>query len=134
MIPADWTPHRRDDGELLGWIRPAGRPGGDVLWVAVDLLGREPAGGMEWLDAERALDEIGLAYLAEPWMLDDAEADGVPTQVRFVEVTPERIVVKREDFGAVDAPGRRWELPWPVPAQLRPRRPDDPDPFVFAAV
>ena len=35
MIPPDWTPHRREDGELLGWIRQEGAD-----WVAVDVLGR----------------------------------------------------------------------------------------------
>ncbi|WJL94482.1 hypothetical protein QSU92_10910 [Microbacterium sp. ET2] len=26
MIPPDWTPHRRDDGELIGWISVGRRP------------------------------------------------------------------------------------------------------------
>ena len=34
MPRPDWTPHRRDDGELLGWIHPDGDD-----WVAVDVLG-----------------------------------------------------------------------------------------------
>lgn len=127
MIGADWTPHRRDDGELVGWIRPDGDG-----WVPIDLLGRAVADATEWLDAERMLEEAGLGYLAEPWMLDGATGPGgadAAVRVRFVEVTPERIVVKSEDFGAIDAPGRQWVLPWPLPSQLRPPRPDDPDPF-----
>ncbi|WP_425838672.1 hypothetical protein [Microbacterium sp. PA5] len=124
MIGADWTPHRRDDGELLGWIRPDGD-----AWAAVDLLGRPASGATEWLDAEAALEALGIAYLAEPWMLE-GEGES-PVRVRFVEVTPQRIVVKGEDFGAVDALTRRWELPWPIPARLRPPRPGDPDAFVI---
>ncbi len=119
------TPHRRGDGELVGWIRAEGE-----LWVPIDLLGRAVGDPMEWLDAERALEDAGLHYLADAWMLESAdgeEADAVP--VRLVEVTPARIVVKSEDFGALDAPGRRWELPWPLPSRLRPRRADDPDLF-----
>lgn len=123
MTRPDGTPHRRDDGELLGWIRPDGD-----LWRAVDLLGREVSEAVEWLDAEAALEELGLSYLAEPWMLEGA-ADR-PIRVRFVEVTPQRIVVKGEDFGAVDAMTGRWELPWPLPSRLRPPRPGDPDAFV----
>jgi len=122
---AEGTPHRRDDGELLGWIRPDGD-----AWVAIDLLGRPASEPTEWLDAEAALEALGIAYLAEPWMLDGEEG-GRPVRVRFVEVTPERIVVKGEDFGAVDAPSRRWELPWPIPARLRAPRPGDPDAFVI---
>jgi hypothetical protein len=122
---AEGTPHRRDDGELLGWIRPDGD-----AWVAIDLLGRPASEPTEWLDAEAALEALGIAYLAEPWMLDGEEG-GRPVRVRFVEVTPERIVVKGEDFGAVDAPWRRWELPWPIPARLRAPRPGDPDAFVI---
>lgn len=124
MTLADGTPHRRDDGELLGWIRPEGD-----AWVAIDLLGRPASAATEWLEAEAALEEIGIAYLAEPWMLE-GEGDR-PVRVRFVEVTPQRIVVKGEDFGAIDALSRRWELPWPLPARLRPLRPDDPDAFVI---
>ncbi|RZI84270.1 MAG: hypothetical protein EOO67_16855 [Microbacterium sp.] len=128
MIGADWTPHRREDGELVGWIRPEGE-----LWVPIDLLGRERGAPMEWLDAEAVLEDAGLGYLAEPWMLDGvATPDGAEgaVRVRFVEVTPDRIVVKGEDFGAVDAPVGRWELSWPLPPQLREPRADDPDPFV----
>lgn len=126
MIGADWTPHRRDDGELLGWIRPDGDG-----WAAVDLLGREASEATEWLDAEAALEALGIAYLAEPWMLEGEEAGERAVRVRIVEVTPQRIVVKGEDFGAVDALTQRWELPWPLPARLRPPRPGDPDAFVL---
>ena len=68
-MDADRTPHRREDGELLGWIRPA-----DDAWVAVDLLGRELTGAVDWLEAEAALEAHGIAYLADPWMLE-AEAE-----------------------------------------------------------
>lgn len=121
----DQTPHRRDDGELLGWITPAGD-----FWTAIDLLGREVVARVEWLEAEAALEHRGLSYLAEPWMLE-GEGDR-PVRVRLVEVTPARIVVKLDDFGAVDAPTRTWELPWPLPPRLRPPRADDPDPFVIS--
>lgn len=123
-MPAEGTPHRREDGELVGWIRPAGD-----AWIAIDLLGREASAAGEWLDAEAALEDLGIAYLGDPWMLDGEGS--VPLRVRLVEVTPERIVVKLDDFGAVDAPGRMWELPWPLPDRLRPPRPGDPDPFVI---
>jgi hypothetical protein len=125
VIPADWTPHRRPhDRELVGWIRPEGQD-----WVAVDLLGREASGPIEWLDAEAVLEEIGLAWLADVWMLEQPDAQ--PLRVRLVEVTPRRVVVKTDDFGAIDAPSTSYELPWPAPPALRRRRPEDPDGRVF---
>jgi hypothetical protein len=131
MPHPDWTPHRRDDGELLGWIHPSGE-----LWAAVDVLGRAASGPVEWLEAEAALEEHGIAWLAEPWMLE-GEADR-PLRVRILEVTPDeagapgRIVVKVDDFGDMSRPATdRFELPWPIPARLRPRRDDDPDPRVL---
>ncbi|MFT4215145.1 MAG: hypothetical protein QM622_10275 [Microbacterium sp.] len=56
------------------------------------------------------------------------EGEGAePVRVRFVEVSPESIVVKAEDYGDVTGGARRLVLPWPLPARLRPPRPDDPD-------
>lgn len=124
MIPADWTAHRRDDGELVGWIRPSGD-----LWIAVDMLGREVGGPAEWLDAEAVLEERGLAWLADIWMLEREHR--APLRVRMVEVVPGgasepgRVVVKTDDFGAIDAPSESVVLPWPAPASLRPHRPGD---------
>ena len=117
--PADWTPHRRDDGELVGWIRPEAD-----LWVPVTLLGHDGAEPMEWLEAEEILEARGLSWLADIWMLEREGAD--PLRVRMVEVTPERVVVQTDDFGAIDMPVQRHELPWPAPAALRPARPSDP--------
>lgn len=126
MIPDDWTAHRRDDGETLGWIRPEGE-----FWLAVDVLGREVSGPVEWLDAEAALEDRGIAWLADPWMLE-REGAGV-LRVQLVEVTPGgageagRVVVKADDGGAVGGPPTpRYVLPWPAPATLRPVRPGDP--------
>jgi hypothetical protein len=123
MIPADWTPHRRDDGELVGWVRPVAED-----WVGVDLLGRDVGPPVDWLDAESALEERGLAWLADAWMLE-RDAAG-PLRVRIVEVVPGgaepgRVVVKTDDFGAIDAPSESVVLPWPAPSALRPLRPGD---------
>lgn len=125
----DWTPHRRDDGELLGWIRPAGEE-----WIAVDVLGRQASAPAEWLDAEAALEAHGIAWLADPWMLE-GEGDR-PLRVRILEVTPDeadvpgRIIVKIDDFGDMTRPGaQQFVLDWPIPDRLRAPREGDPDAF-----
>ncbi|MFC8921418.1 hypothetical protein [Cellulosimicrobium sp. NPDC057127] len=121
MLPADWIAHRRPaDREPVGWIRPEGES-----WVAVSLLGREVTGPVDWLAAEEALEDTGLAWLADVWMLERPGDE--PVRVRIVEVTPDGVVVQTDDFGAVDAPVERYALPWPAPDALRPRRADDPD-------
>jgi hypothetical protein len=131
MPDADWTPHRRDDGELLGWIRPEGAD-----WVAVDVLGRSVSEAIDWLDAEASLEAHGLAWLADAWMLE--QPGGLPLRVRIVEVTPSdaarvgRIMVKEDDFGDMSRPASaHLALPWPIPSSLRQPRAGDPDPNVF---
>lgn len=131
MPRTDWTPHRRDDGELLGWIHPDGD-----AWVAVDVLGRRASDAVEWLDAEAALEERGIGWLADPWMLE-GEGDR-PLRVRILEVTPDeegvpgRILVKVDDFGDVTRPQtQQFSLPWPIPDRLRAPSEGDPDPRVF---
>ena len=114
-VPADWTAHRRDDGELVGWIRPDGD-----RWVAIDLLGHEVSAAVEWLDAEVVLEDRGIGWLAGVWMLDRTGSE--PVRVKIVEVAPTGVVVQTDDFGAIDAPVDRIELPWPAPEGLRPRR------------
>jgi hypothetical protein len=133
VIPADWTPHRRDDGELLGWIRSEGDD-----WLGVDLLGRDVTAAGDWLDVEELLEAHGIAWLADIWMLE-GEAD-VPLRVRIVEVSPGavgeagRVVVKLDDGGAVGGPSTtRFELPWPAPSRLRAQRRGDPEGLSFFA-
>ena len=104
----------------MGWIRPDGD-----AWVAVSLLGRELTGPVDWLEAEEALDGLSLAWLADVWMLE--QEDAPPLRVRLVEVTPDGVVVQTDDFGAIDVPVERYDLPWPPPPTLRPRRSGDPD-------
>ena len=125
MLGPDWIPHRRGtDRELLGWIRPEGEE-----WVAVSLFGADVSGPLDWVEAEDALEAVGLSWLAEPWMLERDGAD--PVRVRIVDVSPAtadggagRVVVKTEDWGAIDVPYETFELPWP-PAALRPMRPGE---------
>jgi hypothetical protein len=114
MLSEDWIEHvRPGDRERLGWIRPEGD-----AFVALDVLGREVTGPVEWLDAEEALEERGLHWLADLWQLD--LPDGSRARVRIVEVTPERVVVQTDDFGSVDVEVVRHVLAFPAPDTLRP--------------
>ncbi len=122
MLPEDWIAHHRPgDRELVGWLRPDGEG-----FVAIDRLGREVTGVVDWTDAEEALEEHGLRWLADLWEL--GHVDGTTSRVRLVEVTPERVVVKRDDLGAVGAAQQTWTLPFPPPGALRPF---SGDPFVI---
>lgn len=120
-LDPDWIPHRRGlDRELVGWIRPEGEG-----FVAVDLFGADVSDQLDWVEAEEALEARGLGWLAEPYMLERAGQD--PIRVRVVDVSPPsadgpgRVVVKTEDWGAIDVPHDLHELPWP-PSTLRPLR------------
>ncbi|AYG04039.1 hypothetical protein [Gryllotalpicola protaetiae] len=116
-VPSSWIEHRRaSDRERVGWLREEGDG-----WVAVDLLGRDVTGVVSLDQAEGTLDELGLGYLAERYeiVLDEGRVE----PVRIVEVTPDRIILKTEDWGAIDAPVERHELSWPAPPALRLRRP-----------
>ena len=118
-IGDDWIPHRRSsDGELVGWIRPAGED-----WQAMSLFATPVTDAVDWDVAEDTLENASLAWMAEPWIL---VRNGQPIRVRLTEFRPDidgspgRVVVKTDDFGAIDVPYELIELPWPPPAELRP--------------
>lgn len=112
---ADWIEHRRaEDGELLGWMQPV-----DDGFVAIDLLGRPRTEIVDWLSAEETLDELGIGYLADIYELRLDSGEWL--RVRVAEVTPGRIHVKQDDWGAVGAPQIYYTVPFPVSMEsLRP--------------
>ena len=116
MPSPDWIEHRRSDGEHLGWTVPAGN-GVHV----VDLLGRQRTEApVDWIEAEEALETLGIGYLAHRYSL--RLADGVERRVRIGEVSTSRIVVFADDFGSASAIGSKpeaFELPFPAPEGLR---------------
>lgn len=113
MPHSDWIEHRRDDGERVGWIIMRGDG-----FVPIDILGRELIDDpVDWLAAERMLDELGIGFLAEKHVL---RAPGIAEQpVRIAEVSVAGITVVNDDFGAASAVGvvtERFEFPFPLPA------------------
>src|SRR5690554_335232 len=113
MVGEDWIEHRRGDGERVGWMIPR-----DDGFVAVDLLGRERSGPVDWLTAEETLDALGIGYLADLYQL--TLDDGRELRVRVAEVNPETVTVKKDDFGAVGVPQIYFSVELPASEKLRP--------------
>jgi hypothetical protein len=91
-IGTDWIEYRREgDHERLGWIVPEGDG-----FVAIDVLGERRNGPVDWMEAERRLDELGLSYLFEPYDMLTEAGEWVP--VRIVNASPSAIEVKSEDY------------------------------------
>lgn len=116
MLPTDWIEHRRPDGETLGWMVPDGEG-----FRVRDLLGREVVQEpIEWLEAEELLEELGIGYLADRWVL--RLPDGRERPVRIAEASSRGVTVVADEYGAASAVGgdpERFRLPFPVPAELR---------------
>ena len=115
MSRAQWIEHRRDDGQLLGWMDPDGE-----AFHVVDLLGRpRTTAPLDWVDAEETLDVLGIGYLADRYSL--LLADGVEQRVRIGEVNTSGIVVVADDLGSASVVGakpERFALPFPAPDEL----------------
>ena len=112
MTGDGWIEHRRGDRELLGWMLPEGDG-----FVVIDLLGRARTPPLEWLAAEEFLEELGIGYLADRYLL---VADGEGRPVRIGEVSTTGVTVIADEFGAASAVGasqERFHLPFPVPAE-----------------
>ena len=111
----DWIEHRRGlDGERLGWMKPVGEG-----FVVVDLLGRERTEVLEWLEAEEALDDLGIGYLADAYEL--RLESGAWLRVRILEVSTDCIRLKTEDWGDMTsgAPIEQHHIEFPAGDELR---------------
>jgi hypothetical protein len=115
-IPSDWIPHRRGDGELLGWIRPEGDG-----FVVVDLLRRPLTGVVDWLMAEETLESAGIGYLADRY--EYLDEDGAWLPVHIVEVSEDALRLKQGYWAAIDAPVAEHVLAFPIEGRLRLRTP-----------
>lgn len=95
MIPADWQPHHRDDGELIGYL-----VAGELdLVVPVNLVGHPIGAAMDRFEAEVLLEDAGLSYLAEPWLL--RRDDDTEQRVVIIEVDADHVVVTDAQFALV---------------------------------
>ena len=109
MIPDEWMPHRRADGETVGYVHLA--DGG--LFQGIDLLGRPLGEPGEWLAVETMLDDHSIAWLDGSWSL--ALPDGRTVRARIAELSSARVVLVEDRLGSIDgAPPARFEVTVPV--------------------
>ena len=123
MLPETWIPHRREDGELIGWIDMAVA---EPKLVPIDRLGRAMDPVEDWFEAEETLDSIGLRFLAERYSYrggggshDDADEAAHAVTVRISHVYDDRIVLTTALTDAVEDVGREIVVPFPAPDGLR---------------
>ena len=132
MLPDTWIPHRREDGELIGWIDMTVA---DPQMVPIDRLGRALEPVADWFEAEEALEVIGLRFLAERYVYLGAGGAGEPREgddhdhdddeamhaitVRIAQVYDDRIVLTTALTDAIEDVGREIVVPFPAPAELR---------------
>lgn len=126
MLPGHWIEYRREDGERVGWIAPSGED-----FLAFDALGRQATPDpVDWLAAEEVLEELGLRFIGDRFLLEVENIDGVEGDingkerpVRISEVSTDAITVVTDAFGGASAVGSGAEtirLPFPAPDTLRP--------------
>lgn len=107
-IPASWIPHRRDDGEVIGWIDMESHA---PRCVPIDRLGRHLEPVDEWLEAEAVLEERGLSFLTGSFL----HADNV---VRIRHLDDRQVVVTTALTDVVGDVGTEYRLPFPPGEQL----------------
>jgi hypothetical protein len=113
MIPSHWMPHyRQGDGELLGYLVPEGEQ-----YLPVTVFGYGLAAAADEDDAGRVLENVGLGYLADTWLLTLEDRDD-PINVQIVEASPERLRVKSVDYGWEQDYGTIIELKVPDDGRL----------------
>ena len=123
MLPESWIPHRREDGELIGWIDMTVA---EPKLVPIDRLGRAMDPVDDWFEAEEILDSIGLRFLAERYVYrggggndDDDDETAHAVTVRISHVYDDRIVLTTALTDAVEDVGREIVVPFPAPDELR---------------
>lgn len=112
-VPETWIPHRRDDGEVIGWIDMTVA---EPVLVPVDRLGRPLDPVDDWHLAEETLETVGLRFLMDRYVVDEGGRD---TVVRIAHVYDDRIVLSTALTDAVEDVGREIVVPFPAPANLR---------------
>ncbi len=107
-IPGHWIPHRREDGEVVGWI-DAESCAPDL--VPVDRLGRPLDAVPDWPSAEEVLENRGLRFLLRRF-------DYRGHRVRIRQLYDDRVVVTTAVSDAIGDVGEVFVLPFPAGTEL----------------
>ncbi|SFA80246.1 hypothetical protein SAMN05216266_101522 [Amycolatopsis marina] len=112
MIEGARSVYRDEDGELLGYLRPAGEG-----WQPLTVFGYPLADPADEADSRAELEARGLACLADRWSVYLPEdEDWFACQIR--ETGPDWVRVSIADFGSPDF-GAMLTLHSPGPDRLR---------------
>lgn len=114
MTPETWIPHRREDGEVVGWIDMTVA---EPRFVPIDRLGRALEPVDDWHEAEEVLEGVGLRFLMDRYVVEEG---GRHTVVRIAHVYSDRVVLSTALTDAIEDVGREIVVPFPVPDALRP--------------
>ena len=95
MIPNEWEPYHREDGELVGYLVVVD----ETRVTPVNLVGHPIGEPMDRFTAEQLLEDVGLSYLAESWWLRND--DGSERRVVIIEIDADRVTVGDADFALV---------------------------------
>lgn len=103
LLPESWIPHRRSDGETVGWI--------DITTAApkvipIDRLGRELEPVDDWVEAEEALEEIGLGFLTQSFFHGD-----IAVRIRYID--DQEVIVTTALTDAIGDRGEEFRLDFP---------------------
>ncbi|MFB8005812.1 hypothetical protein [Nocardia sp. NPDC056000] len=107
-IPAHWIPHRREDGEVIGWIDLESHA---PELIPIDRLGRSLTAVSNWVAAEEALEEHGLRFLMNRF-------DYRGHTVRIRHLYDDRIIVTTAITDAIGDVGEEFVLPFPAGSEL----------------
>ncbi|MEZ5212603.1 hypothetical protein MYK68_06015 [Gordonia sp. PP30] len=103
-VPENWIPHRRPDGEVIGWIDlDAAAP----RIAPYDRLGRALPAVDDWAEAEEALDDLGLRFLTGRFVVGGRT-------VRIRHVYDDHVVVTTALTDAVGDVGDEFRVSFPV--------------------
>jgi hypothetical protein len=95
VIPTEWEPYHREDGELVGYLVVVD----ETRVTPVNLVGHPIGEAMDRFAAEQLLEDAGLSYLAEPWWL--RHDDGTEQRVVIIEIDADHVVLADAAFALV---------------------------------
>ncbi|MFD6856585.1 hypothetical protein ACFWCF_04445 [Rhodococcus sp. NPDC060090] len=107
-LPSRWIPHRREDGEVIGWIDMESR---EPDLIPIDRLGRALPSVPDWNAAEEVLDDVGLRFLMNRFHYRGHT-------VRIRHLYEDRVIVTTAVSDAIGDVGQEFTLPFPAGPDL----------------